>query len=202
LIVSVNIGFVSAIVELQNHEEYKIPKTSLQTLRIRNWNTLVHLIYMCTNTVFSAAFCAVPGLTTPISCPATTTRQVSVSQGPSSGMYVAARKLLHCWHTDHTIRTKLFTHAQTIYFYAQSLILSVWSVCQQCNSLFATAYTPDDGPCQTETCRVVVDEGHEIGVVKPGTARKAALRTYKKLSRNGPWRAMGLWDVEAPTFSR
>jgi hypothetical protein len=40
-----------------------------------------------------------------------------------------------------------------------------------------TTYTPDDGPCETETCRVVMEEGHEIGVVKPGTAQKAALKT-------------------------
>jgi hypothetical protein len=42
------------------------------------------------------------------------------------------------------------------------------------NSVRATVHTPDDGPCETETCRVVVEEGHEIGVVKPGTAQKAA----------------------------
>jgi hypothetical protein len=49
-------------------------------------------------------------------------------------------------------------------------------VCQQKNSLRATTYTHDDGPCETETCRVVV-EGHEIEVVEPGTARRAALKT-------------------------
>jgi hypothetical protein len=50
-------------------------------------------------------------------------------------------------------------------------------VCQHCNSLCATAYTLDDGPCETETCHVVVEEGLEIGVVKPGIAQKAALKT-------------------------
>jgi hypothetical protein len=51
-------------------------------------------------------------------------------------------------------------------------------VCQQCKSLHATTYTPDDGPCETETS-VVVEGGHEIlvGVVKPGTTQKAALKT-------------------------
>jgi hypothetical protein len=50
-------------------------------------------------------------------------------------------------------------------------------VCQQCNSLHATTYTPDDGLCETEACRVVVEEGSEIGVVKPGTAQKVAPKT-------------------------
>jgi hypothetical protein len=73
---------------------------------------------MYTNTVFSAAFCAVPGLTIPISCPSsTTTRHVSVSQGPSSGVYVVSHKLLQCWHTDHKPCIKFFTLAQTHYFY-------------------------------------------------------------------------------------
>jgi hypothetical protein len=35
---------------------------------------------------------------------------------------------------------------------------------------------PDDGPCETETCLVVV-EGHGIGVVKPGTAQEVARKT-------------------------
>jgi hypothetical protein len=53
---------------------------------------------------------------------------------------------------------------------------SAWSVYQQCNSLHATTYTPDDGPCETDTCRVVVEERHELlGVVKLGTTRRAAL---------------------------
>jgi hypothetical protein len=60
---------------------------------------------MCTNTVFSAAHRAVPGLTTPVSCP--TTRHVSVSQGPSSGVHVVTRKLFHCCHSDHALRTKV-----------------------------------------------------------------------------------------------
>jgi hypothetical protein len=50
-------------------------------------------------------------------------------------------------------------------------------VCQQCKSLRATAYAPDDGACETETCRVEVEQGHEIGVVKSGTAPEAALKT-------------------------
>jgi hypothetical protein len=49
-------------------------------------------------------------------------------------------------------------------------------VCQLCNSLHVTVYTPDDGPCETETCHIVA-EGREIGVVKPGAAQKAALKT-------------------------
>jgi hypothetical protein len=47
-------------------------------------------------------------------------------------------------------------------------------MCQQCDRLRTTAYTLGDGPCETETCPVVVEEGHEIGVVKPGTAQKTA----------------------------
>jgi hypothetical protein len=39
-----------------------------------------------------------------------------------------------------------------------------------------TVYTPDDGPCEAETCHVVVEGGYEIGVVKPGTAQKATLK--------------------------
>jgi hypothetical protein len=31
------------------------------------------------------------------------------------------------------------------------------------------AYSPGDGSCETETCRVVVEEGHETGVVEPET---------------------------------
>jgi hypothetical protein len=46
---------------------------------------------------------------------------------------------------------------------------------QKCNSLHVTAYTPDDGPCETETCHVVVEEGHETEGVKPGTALKTVL---------------------------
>jgi hypothetical protein len=50
-------------------------------------------------------------------------------------------------------------------------------VCQKHNS--ARIYTPDDGPCETETCCVVVavEVGHGIGVVKPETTKKAALET-------------------------
>jgi hypothetical protein len=45
-----------------------------------------------TNTVFIAILRAVPGSTTPISCPYyITTLHVSASQGPSSGVYVVAR---------------------------------------------------------------------------------------------------------------
>jgi hypothetical protein len=42
--------------------------------------------------------------------------------------------------------------------------------------IHATTYTPDDGPCETKTCHVVVEEGHEIGVVEPGTAQRDALK--------------------------
>jgi hypothetical protein len=62
---------------------------------------------MCTNTVFSTALRAVPGLTSPVSCPSTTTRHVSVSQGPSSGVHIVTRKLFHCCHTDHALRKKI-----------------------------------------------------------------------------------------------
>jgi hypothetical protein len=51
------------------------------------------------NTFFSAAFCAVPGLTNTISHPSSTATHVSISQGPSSGVYVVL-KLLRRWHTD------------------------------------------------------------------------------------------------------
>jgi hypothetical protein len=86
--------------------------------------TILSLDIMYTNTVYSAAFCAVRGLTTPISCPSTTTLHVSISQGPSSGMNVVARKLLHCWHTEHALRIKFFPYYlhKTNYFYcAQNL---------------------------------------------------------------------------------
>jgi hypothetical protein len=36
------------------------------------------------------------------------TRHVSTSQGPSSGVYVTARELFRCGHTDHALRTKLW----------------------------------------------------------------------------------------------
>jgi hypothetical protein len=56
---------------------------------------------MYTNTVFSAVFRAVPGLTTPISCPSfSITRHFSVLEGPSSGVYVG----VNC-HTAGTLRT-------------------------------------------------------------------------------------------------
>jgi hypothetical protein len=45
----------------------------------------------------------------------------------------------------------------------------VRSACKQCNSLRATAHTPDGCPSQTEICRVVV-EGYEVRVIKPGAA--------------------------------
>jgi hypothetical protein len=51
-------------------------------------------------------------------------------------VYVVSRKLLHCWQTDHMLRTNLIIF----------IVL-----------------------------RMVV-EGREVGVVKPGTARKAALK--------------------------
>jgi hypothetical protein len=63
---------------------------------------------MYINTVFSAAVRVVPGSITPISYTTSTiTRHVSISQGPSSGVYVVARKLFHCWHTHHALRTKI-----------------------------------------------------------------------------------------------
>jgi hypothetical protein len=37
-------------------------------------------------------------------------------------------------------------------------------------------YTPDDGPCETETCRVV-KEGHGVDAVEPGISHKSALKT-------------------------
>jgi hypothetical protein len=63
---------------------------------------------MYTNTVLSTASCAVPGPSTTISCPSsTTTPHVSASQGPSSGVYVDECKLLLCGHTNHALCTKL-----------------------------------------------------------------------------------------------
>jgi hypothetical protein len=38
-------------------------------------------------------------------------------------------------------------------------------------------HAPGDSHCETDTCHVEVEEGHKIGVVKPGTAQKAALKT-------------------------
>jgi hypothetical protein len=49
-------------------------------------------------------------------------------------------------------------------------------VCQQCNSLRATEYVSDDGPCEIDAFHVIVEETHETGVVEPGTAQKAALK--------------------------
>jgi hypothetical protein len=55
------------------------------------------------NTAFNAALCAVLGSTAPVLRPSTTTRHVSVSTGPSSGVFVVARN----WQTDHALRIKL-----------------------------------------------------------------------------------------------
>jgi hypothetical protein len=38
-------------------------------------------------------------------------------------------------------------------------------------------YTPEEVPCETETCGAVVEEGREIEEVEPGNARRAALNT-------------------------
>jgi hypothetical protein len=57
------------------------------------------LIHMHTNT----AFCAVPDLTIPVSCPSTTARHVSVSQGH----HQVAR---HYCHTDHMVCIKFFLY--------------------------------------------------------------------------------------------
>jgi hypothetical protein len=66
---------------------------------------------MYINTIISAAIRALLDLATPISCPSiTTTRHVSVSQGPSSGVYIVERKLLHCWHAHHALSTKLIIY--------------------------------------------------------------------------------------------
>jgi hypothetical protein len=43
---------------------------------------------------FRRRFCAVPGLTTPVSCPSTTTRHVSASQGSSSGAYAVGSLII------------------------------------------------------------------------------------------------------------
>jgi hypothetical protein len=51
---------------------------------------------MYTDIVSGAAFRAAPGLTTPVSCLSATTPHISLLQRPSSGVYAAARKLLHC----------------------------------------------------------------------------------------------------------
>jgi hypothetical protein len=45
-------------------------------------------------------------------------------------------------------------------------------VYQQRNILRATIYSSDDDPWESETCRGVVEEGHEIEVIKAGTAKK------------------------------
>jgi hypothetical protein len=71
-------------------------------------------------------------------------------------------------------------------------------VCQKYNSLGTTAYKPEDGSCKTETRSVVVRDGHEIRVIKPGTAKKTALKTvfvFKCLSNDtrfiGNFRKLG-----------
>jgi hypothetical protein len=46
-------------------------------------------------------------------------------------------------------------------------------VCHQCNSLRATTYIRNNGPCETETCRIVAEEERDTGV----TLWKSALRT-------------------------
>jgi hypothetical protein len=58
-----------------------------------------------------------------------------------------------------------------------NLLRSVRSVCRQGNNLHATAYTPDDGSCKTETC-VVVEEGRAVGAVKPESCTEECVHTY------------------------
>jgi hypothetical protein len=60
--------------------------------------------------------------------------------------------------------------------YVSIMAHNIGSLCQQCNNLHATTYTPDSGPFETKTCQIVVEE-HEIGVIKPGTKQKAVLKT-------------------------
>lgn len=43
-------------------------------------------------------------------------------------------------------------------------------VCQQCDSLCVTACKPNDGPCETETCRAVEGHGMLVRVTEQGTA--------------------------------
>jgi hypothetical protein len=38
-----------------------------------------------------------------------------------------------------------------------------------------TAWAPNDGPCETETCHAIL-VGHEIGLVKPGNSRKIVMK--------------------------
>jgi hypothetical protein len=105
----------------------KKPRALVQSRHLRHFNTNTwagivgdRLMYMYANRVLSAAFRAVPGVTTRNSCPSsTTTRNVSVSQGPSSDVYVVACKLLHCWHTNHALHIKFFLYYlhKTNYFY-------------------------------------------------------------------------------------
>jgi hypothetical protein len=52
---------------------------------------------------------------------------------------------------------------------------STWSLADR-TTVHVQQHTPDDGPCETETCRVVV-EGHEIWVDKPDTQWRDALMT-------------------------
>jgi hypothetical protein len=93
------------------------------------------------NRVFRADFCTVPGSITRISCPSSiTTRRVSVSEGPSSYVYVVARKLFHCWHTDDVLRLKLFLYYlhKNNYFYCAECSLTRGAEpflrsCQLCN---------------------------------------------------------------------
>jgi hypothetical protein len=75
-------------------------------------------------------------------------------------------------------------------------------VCQQCNSLRAITYTPDDGLCENETCLVAVEEGHEIGVVKLGTAQKTALETAFVYIYEGHSSIVACVFVAAVTFYR
>jgi hypothetical protein len=88
----------------------KQPNSSTVQRLTKSW-------YMYTNTVFSAALCQVPGLTNPVSCPATTTH-VSISHGPSSGVYVVVCKLLtllpHLSCATH--KTRSFYCAQNLKF--------------------------------------------------------------------------------------
>jgi hypothetical protein len=51
------------------------------------------------------------------------------------------------------------------------------TVFQQNNSLHATGYTPDDGTFETETRHLVVEEGHETGMLNLGNAQKLHILT-------------------------
>jgi hypothetical protein len=76
------------------------------TILLHHFNLLIHL-HEHSSQFNSSCFY---WFTTHVS--STATRHVSVSQGPSSGVYIVTRKLFNCGYTDHALSTKYFCFTQ------------------------------------------------------------------------------------------